>query len=155
MKLDIEKRQSFEEFVECSEAALRHALIAALGGDVGRDAAAQAMLYGLENWDRVRGLDNPAGYLFRVGQRWGKRAGRRTAMIVDDVVEREPLVEPGLVSALDRLPASQRVAVVLRHGDDMSYSDIAALTGTSAATARKHVERGLRTLRRVLEVGDE
>ena len=35
------------------------------------------MRYGWEHWARVSQLDNPAGYLFRVGQRLALREKRR------------------------------------------------------------------------------
>jgi len=148
-------RASFSEFVEDNEAGIRHALIGQLGSDVGRAAAAQALLYGLENWERVSVMENPEGYLFRVGQRWGRRsAPRRVQFAVVDSIQ-DLWFEPGLEAALVGLPVKQRVAVVLRHGSDMSYSNIARLTNSNEASARKNVERGLAGLRKALEVEDE
>lgn len=155
VQLDLSVRQSFADFVEGYEARIRHALIGQLGSDVGRNAAAQALLYGLENWERVSAMENPAGYLFRVGQRWGRhRAPKHIQFTVMDSTQ-DPWFEPGLEAALQGLPVKQRVAVVLRHGSDMAYSDIAKLTNSPEATVRKNVERGLARLRRALEIDDE
>jgi DNA-directed RNA polymerase specialized sigma24 family protein len=155
LQLQVSVSETFSEFVESNEAGIRHALIGQLGTEVGRDAAAQALLYGLENWGRVSSMENPAGYLFRVGQRWGRH--HRRLRVEFEVLEpaREPWFEPGLGPALRSLPAKQRVAVILRHGTDMSYSDIALLTNSVEATVRKNVERGLASLREILEVDDE
>ena len=155
MQLEVSVHETFSEFVENNEAGIRHALIGQLGPDAGRDAAAQALLYGLENWGRVSSMENPAGYLFRVGQRWGRH--RRPLRVEFEVLDstREHWFEPGLEAALKSLPARQRVAVILRHGTDMSYPDIARLTNSLEATVRKNVERGLVRLRKILEVDDE
>ena len=45
------------------------------------------------------------------------------------------------------------MAVVLRHGADMSYAEIASLTGQSDETIRKQVERALTALRSTLGGG--
>ena len=58
------------------ERGLRTTLTAALGSDVGREAAAEALAYGWEHWDRVSALENPAGYLYPVGRDLGGRRRR-------------------------------------------------------------------------------
>ena len=60
-------RRSFEEFVGRFEPRLRVALVAVFGPEVGRDAVAEALAYGWEHWDRIAGMENPGGYLYRVG----------------------------------------------------------------------------------------
>lgn len=52
---------------------------------------------------------------------------------------------------LDELPAKQRAAVVLRYGHDMPVSQVAELLGVSPATAKTHLVRALRALRRRME----
>ena len=146
---------AFSDFVRRHEADIRRALVAYFGSDLGRDAAAQALLYGLENWDRIGSMVNPSGYLYRVGQRWGLRQ-KRPRVSFGIVSSSEDLwFEPGLRPALERLPDKQRVAVVLRCGADMDYAEIARLTGASESGVRKSVERGLASLRKALEVGVE
>ena len=65
----------FEAFVRSAEPRLRRALVAAYGFEDGRDAAAEALAYAWEHWERVRDMPNAAGYLFRVAQsrRWRRR----------------------------------------------------------------------------------
>jgi hypothetical protein len=58
----------FEAFVLRVEPGLRRALFAALGLDKGREATAEALAWAWEHWGRVKSMDNPTGYLFRVGQ---------------------------------------------------------------------------------------
>lgn len=148
-------RPTFSEFVERREPGLRHALMAELGFEIGRDAAAQALLYGLENWERVSAMENPAGYLYRMGQRWGRRQRRGSVAFGEVASSPDHWFEPGLESALRDLPVKQRMAVVLRHGLDLSYRDIASLTSQSETAVRKSVQRALARLRQALEVEDE
>ncbi len=56
-----------------------------------------------------------------------------------------------LASALEKLPAAQRVAVVLRYLDDMSIEEIAALTGERAGTIKSRLHYGLAALRAAYE----
>lgn len=58
----------FTSFLETAEPRLRRALVGRYGPDVGRDAAAEALAYAWEHWERLRTMSNPAGYLYRVGQ---------------------------------------------------------------------------------------
>jgi hypothetical protein len=60
-----EQVESFTKFARNAEPRLRHALVAAYGPDVGREAAAEAIAYGWENWERLQSMDNPIGYLYR------------------------------------------------------------------------------------------
>lgn len=59
---------SFAEFVRTHERHLRQALVGLLGGELGRDAAADALEYGWRHWARVRDMENPIGYLYKVGR---------------------------------------------------------------------------------------
>lgn len=49
------------------------------------------------------------------------------------------------------LSPAQRTAVVLRHVDGLSYSEIAAATGRPEGTVKAHVHRGLAALRTALQ----
>ncbi|MFP5332139.1 MAG: RNA polymerase sigma factor [Acidimicrobiia bacterium] len=52
---------------------------------------------------------------------------------------------------LRRLPPAQRRAVVLRHVVDLSYADIAEITGRPEGTVKADVSRGLTKLRSIVE----
>jgi RNA polymerase sigma factor (sigma-70 family) len=143
--------EGFRQFFEAHEPVLRRALIAAYG-PAGRDAAADALAHAWEHWDRVEHMDNPAGYLYRVGQsrlRWYRR---RPPSLPAPTHDREAWFEPGLPGALAELSRSQRVAVVLCHGFALSHREVGELLGVSASTVQNHVERGLAKLRARLEV---
>lgn len=57
----------FEEFVTSVRPRLRRALAGCRGVEGADEAVAEALAYAWEHWARVRDLDNPAGYLYRVG----------------------------------------------------------------------------------------
>lgn len=147
--------QSFDAFMRAVEPRLRRALVAAYGGEAGREATADAFAYAWEHWPEIGRMRNPAGYLFRVGQssaRRGRRAAIHRRPVWDVAHESVPAVEPGLATALARLTRRQRIAVVLVHGYGLTLREVAELTGTAIPTVQKHAERGLAGLRSALHV---
>jgi DNA-directed RNA polymerase specialized sigma24 family protein len=147
------RSSSFTEFVEDSELRLRQALMASFGPEAGRDAAAEAFAYAWEHWDRVYEMDNPVGYLFRVGQSRGSKMDRRRKPVLPSVASGGmPWVEPRLPVAMRRLPQKQRQVVFLLHAYDWSMSEVAELLGVSKATVQSYSDRAMRRLRRSLKV---
>jgi DNA-directed RNA polymerase specialized sigma24 family protein len=143
--------ESFTAFVKETEPRLRHALVAAFGQDRGLEATADALAYAFENWDRIESMENPAGYLYRVGRSRVRFTPIRPSF-APVPVEQAPHVEPGLPSALRRLSEKQRVAVVMVHAYGWSREEAASLLGLSMSTVDTHLQRGLSKLRRVLGV---
>lgn len=142
---------SFTLFVKEIDPGLKRALIAAFGWDRGLEATAEAWAYAWENWERIRVMDNPAGFLWGVGRNKAREAHRRKVKMFPAVSsEMEHVVEPGLVDGLERLSERQRVAVLLKHGYGWTYAEMAALLGLSVSSLQKHVERGLIGLRKSL-----
>ena len=148
--------RTFAQFVQEAEPRLRVALMTAYGADRGREAAAEALAYAWEHWDRVRLMEKPIGYLYRVGQSrtrrwWSKPPPARPP----DLGQDPPWVEPALPEALDGLSRRQRMAVVLVHGFGWTHEEAADLIGVSTPTVKTHVQRALEKLRDALEAGDE
>jgi RNA polymerase sigma-70 factor (ECF subfamily) len=142
---------SFSEFVKSNERRLRESLSAACGDQVGRDAAAEALEYGWENWDRVRDMENPAGYLFKVGRGRGRRMLSRSRPLFDRVDPvRLPDVEPKLPEALARLSERQRMIVILIHCDQWTQGEVAELLGLSRSSVRNHLDRAMGSLRKTI-----
>jgi RNA polymerase sigma-70 factor (ECF subfamily) len=144
---------SFREFFDRIEAPLRHALTASFGPRHGREAAADALAYGWEHWERIAEMENPAGYLYTVGRNAGRRMSRwRRPALMEVPAQQQPWIEPGLTGALARLPERQRTVVSLVHGYGYSLAEAADLLGISKTTAQNHAERGMKRLRRALGV---
>ncbi len=148
---------SFTDFVTESEPRLKQALCATLGREAGLEAAAEALAFAWEHWDRVEGLESPIGYLYGVGRNkaraWGRRAQRRH--LPAPPASHVPRVEPRLAKALGHLSDRQRIVVMLVHCFDWTYSEAAELLGVSKSTVQQHAERGLGKLRRAIGAENE
>ncbi len=150
--------REFAEFVDDAGPRLRRALVAGFGSDVGRSAAVDALSWAWEHWERVAPMDNPVGYLYRVGQSAARRR-LRTTVRDRSIVGRETSTQPiepdvDLTAAIDRLSTQQRTAVVLVHGFAMPLRDVAEVMEISVASVREHVKRALARLRESMEALD-
>ncbi len=154
MRVEGTMQETYSSFVEEVQDRLRHALVAHFGLETGREAAADALAYGWEHWDRIQTMDNPAGYLYRVGQHKAIRRRRSRPLFPAAPTHSDPIVEPGLPRALTSLSAKQRQVVVLVHGYEMTHQEAADLLGVSRGSVQRHLERGLAKLRHSLGVSD-
>ncbi|MEM8746217.1 MAG: sigma-70 family RNA polymerase sigma factor [Actinomycetota bacterium] len=157
----MEPQRSFETFFRAEEPLLRRSLCARYGAVVGRAAAVDALSYAWEHWDRVSVMDNPVGYLFRVGQSASRR--HRPQRIPGEAITRsgasapaevETSIDPDLADALSALPERQRLAVLLVHGLGFTQREAARILDVSPSTVQTHVERALGALRARLEIAD-
>lgn len=142
---------TFEEFATATGPRLRAALVGAFGPNAGLDAASEALAYGWEHWERLRAMDNPAGYLYRVGQTAARRAVRPHGYLPVPTPVEVPEVEPRLVPALEALTEPQRVCVVMVHAYGWGHTDVAELLEISPSSVRTHVSRALANLHDALE----
>ena len=144
------RREQFTCFARDAEPRLRIALAAAVGQELGAEATAEALAYGWEHWDRIESMENPVGYLYRVGRTWARPP--RRLQLSPMPLHRTPHVEPALPAALAKLSDRQRVVVVLVHGFDWKHAEVAELLGVDTPTVATHLRRGLAKLRRHLRV---
>lgn len=147
----------FEHLAPALAARVRRALVAAYGVEVGSEAAADAMAYAWEHWEKVQMMENPAGQLYRVGQSAARkyRPRRLIALPVPPPGDEWADVRPELPAALARLSGRQRAAVLLVHAHGETYAAAAATLGMSVSTLRNHLNRGMARLRaRLGEVDD-
>jgi DNA-directed RNA polymerase specialized sigma24 family protein len=115
---------------------------------VPRSSPAEALAFAWENLDRVAGMSNPAGYLYRVGQ--SRTRERKVRFVPYTPPTGMPEIEPELQRAITKLTEHQRVAVVLAHGYGYTHAEIADLLGIRRSSVQNHVERGLAALRSAL-----
>jgi RNA polymerase sigma-70 factor (ECF subfamily) len=143
---------TFAAFADEVTPRLKAALVAAVGVDRAPDAVSEALAYGWEHWDELRDMDNPAGYLYRVGVSRARRH-RMTRVVFPSPPDGEmPWVEPELPRALARLSERQRSAVVLVHCLRWTQEEVAELLGITRGSVQTHLERGLHHLRTSLGV---
>ena len=143
----------FTEFMREAEPRIRRALTAAFGSQVGREASAEAVSYGWQNWGRVGVMENPTGYLFRVGQHKARRMRQRREP-VDQMSSgpEDPWIEPGLAPAMERLSERQRTVVSLLHAFDWTMSEVAEFLGLSKASVQTYEARAMKKLKSALGV---
>jgi DNA-directed RNA polymerase specialized sigma24 family protein len=144
------REREFSDFVAVVEPRVRHALVALCGTEEAEDATAEGLAYAWKNWDRVRAMTNPAGYVYRVARSRTRR--RKVHPVWPEVPDSLPDVEPGLPTAIARLPERQRVTVLLVYGWDWTPREVADLLEVRVSTIQTHLARGLSRLRRELGV---
>ena len=144
---------NFDRFAADAGERLRRVLVAQHGVEVGNDVTDEALAYAWQHWARVSAMDNPIGYLYRVGRSATRRHARwnRRPALPEETRAADDPGDPGLHAALARLKESQRACVVLVHVYDWTYEQTASTLGISLAAVRNHVHRGLRQLRHELE----
>ncbi|WP_235737816.1 SigE family RNA polymerase sigma factor [Nocardioides alcanivorans] len=120
------------------------------------DVVQEALSRALVRWERIGRLEDVDAYVKRMvvnaHTSWWRRFRRRehpTAAVFEETApegfafhERDRMRD-----AVRRLPADQRVAVVLRYYEQLDYPEIATLTGVREGTVRSRVSRGLAVLR--------
>lgn len=94
----------------------------------------------------------------------GLRRERRAGIVktVDDLSDPEVMVRPSqegetlllqVASALDRLPDQQREVMILVAVEDMSYRDVAEITGVPVGTVMSRLSRARSALRELIGEG--
>ena len=128
--------------------------MAAYGRDVGDEATSDAMLYAWENWARIDGMANPAGYLYRVGQSRARARLRTRGLPFGPMRPSDGgyWFEPGLADAMDSLSQKQRAVVVLVFGFEWTVTEVAEMWGVAFSTVQTHLDRGMIKLRRRMRV---
>lgn len=149
----------FEPFVTEIRARLQRVLVARYGVQTGVDLTAEVEAWAWENFDRLRSMHNPLGYLYRVAQskarphlRWSRRAAFPGSMPEDGNSDHSMVEMHDLLAALTE---NQRVCVLLVHAHGWTYQEVAQTLDMSTAAVGNHVTRGLARLRGQIEpLGD-
>jgi RNA polymerase sigma-70 factor (sigma-E family) len=124
--------------------------------DQAEDLAQEAMARTFAAWPRVRGHDRPAAYARKVLVNRHRSLLRRAVVEARHAVTSRPQEwnEPDfggddlvLWQALQRLPARQRAAIVLRYYLDLPEAEVARLLGVPVGTVKSWTHRGLARLR--------
>ena len=143
--------------------ATRGALVAqlyAVTGDLAeaQEAAQEAYLRAWQRWRSVRGYDNPAAWVRRVGYNLAVSRWRRTRRAMaswlrlgppPDVPEPDVL-DLALAEALRRLPLTQRRAIALYHLADLSIAEVAEVEQVSEGAVKNRLLRGRKALGELL-----
>ena len=123
--------------------------------DIAQDAVAEAFAQAIRRGDAVH---SPERWVWRAAYRIAAGELHRRRPLVPLTLEvSTPAEETAweLRSALAELPAQQRAALVLHYYAGYPASDIARITGSTAAGVWMSLSRGRQRLRRLLEVADD
>lgn len=148
------------EFTEWAAGAERQLLRSAylLTGDLHRaeDLVQEALVKVALRWPRLRD-GNPTAYARTIVVRdnisWWRRRRREVVLDVDEArseaaaVSSDPEAAVVVRRALGRLTPAQRAVVVLRHFDDLSERETAAVLGVAVGTVKSQNAVALRRLR--------
>ena len=134
--------------------------LAVAGGDteVAREATDEAFVRAYERWDRVRAMDSPGGWLYRVALNELRRRCRRRSIERDLLrrkqerieIEPPPVSDPRVWEAVRALPTRQRSAIALRYVLDLTEREVAETMGTSRGSASATLATARRNLQDVL-----
>lgn len=148
---------SFESFFDREARTLFRRLYAVTGdASEAEEIMQDAFLALWERWERVGGMDDPTGYLYRTSMNVFRKRGRRAALAVrrrlaltpDPVPFADIDEQQDVVAALRELSPRQRAAVVLLDVLDYSSEEAGKALGVTAGTVRGLASRARETLRR-------
>jgi RNA polymerase sigma factor (sigma-70 family) len=155
---------AFEEFFQAQRARLLRALYLLTGNaEEAEEVLQDAFLALWERWDRVAGMDDPVGYLYRTALnryrsrvRRAVRAARRVtgqahgADLFAEADERDAVAR-----ALAGLTPRRREAVVLTEVLGYGSPEAGKVMGVADATVRRLAQDAREDLRRALEAHDD
>jgi RNA polymerase sigma factor (sigma-70 family) len=142
---------AFDDFYRASRSELVRALSLTLGDlELATEAVDEAMTRAYQRWERVHRLDNPAGWVYRVGFNWAvsvlrRRKNRRTLFTREP--DGMPWIEPDVHRALGELSVDHRSVVVCRYLFGWSENETAAALGIRAGTVKSRLHRATSQLR--------
>jgi RNA polymerase sigma factor (sigma-70 family) len=122
-----------------------------LGGQAAEDAFQETFLRALRAYDRLEHGEYLRAWVLTIAARLVIDTGRRARPTAHELPELP--VEDGrpayaqIEHLADRLPPTERAAVVLRYAYDLSYDDIADALGSTSEAARQAASSGVRRLR--------
>jgi RNA polymerase sigma factor (sigma-70 family) len=142
----------FERFYEERKDEIFGYLVRLLGREAAEDAFQETFLRALRAYEKLSHGRHLRAWAFTIATRVAVDVRRRPTPVPDEapevpVVDRRPAYAE-LEHLAGRLPPTERAAVVLRYGYDLSYDDIGAALGSSAEAARAAASSGVRRLRR-------
>jgi DNA-directed RNA polymerase specialized sigma24 family protein len=142
----------FEAFYAEARTPLARALAVTIGDrDLALEAVDEAMARAFQRWSRVARLDNPGGWVYRVGLNWATSVLRRRSRPVPGSwrpapVEAPSPVEPAVFAALAELDVRQRAVVVCRYLLGWSEAETASALSTPVGTVKSRLHRATRHL---------
>jgi RNA polymerase sigma factor (sigma-70 family) len=136
---------SFDEFFAAeSETLYRRMRLVTRDHHEAEEVVQESFLSLYERWDRIAGIPDPVGYLYRTAFNAWKKRSRRAARAIRDVFAPAPETDEFEAAdartmvgeALDHLTPRQRAAIVLTELMGFSSEDAGEILGIRPVTAR-------------------
>ncbi|MCY1139225.1 RNA polymerase sigma factor [Actinoplanes sp. Pm04-4] len=142
----------FEAFYRAHVDRIYRALAVTLRrDDLAHEAVDEAMARAYAKWPVVGSLDNPAGWVFRVGLNWAtsfwRKLRRESPLPVDADHPVSDTTPTGALFMLAELPLPQRAVITCRVLLDLSTAETAEALGLTEGTVKSRLSRGLAVLR--------
>jgi RNA polymerase sigma-70 factor (ECF subfamily) len=159
-----DRTTDFEDLVQAEHGGLYGALcLLTRDRSEAEDLMQEAFLKVWERWDRVREMENPAGYVYRTALNLHRKRLRRASVAIRRAIGlipgRDSLADvdsrDAVVRSLAALTPRQRVSIVLIDLLDYRSDEAAELMGVKASTVRVHASKGRAVLRRIVGETDE
>lgn len=151
----------FDRFYRETRPSVIRALAATLGSnELAVESTDEALARACQRWDRVGHLDNPAGWVYRVGLNHARNGIRRTMrrltnpVVVDEVISPSADTEvsdPAIADALRTLSLDHRAVVVCRFVIGWSEQQTADALAIRPGTVKSRLSRALIKLERRLD----
>jgi RNA polymerase sigma-70 factor (ECF subfamily) len=161
---DADPDAGFDDFFRLEHPRLLAMALALTGvREVAVDIAQEAMVRALRDWERVRSLDSPAGWVRRVATNlvndW-HRGNARFARYAPRLVDDRPtlMADPESArfwAAVRALPDVQRSVIALYYLEDRSVAEVAELLEVPTGTVKSSLSRARSALATVLGVSDD
>jgi RNA polymerase sigma factor (sigma-70 family) len=119
------------------------------------DIAVEALGRAFAHWERVRQMAHPRAWVMRVTTNLVIGQARKRKVPVVPALSQPDLADVvalrlALLATMLKLPRRQREAVALRYLVDLPEVEVAAAMGVTAGSVKKHLSRGLTTMRAAL-----
>jgi RNA polymerase sigma factor (sigma-70 family) len=141
----------FERFYEAWSGEILAFLRRRLGAADAEDAFQETFLRALRGYDRLEHGRELRAWAYTIAARVAADVHRRKrpeAQAVEGAADDSRPAYAEIEHLANGLPPTERAAVVLRYGYDLSYEDIGAALGSNADAARQATSSGIRRLRR-------
>jgi len=153
------EQADFADFFRAEYQTLLRAMYLISGSrDEAEELAQDAFVMACERWDRVREMDNPAGYVYRTAVNTRRSVARRLRLAARRALSLRP---PDVIAqsddrdqirrALEMLPVSQREAIVLVEWLGLTDAEAGRVLGVSAGAVRVRISRAKASLRPLME----
>jgi RNA polymerase sigma factor (sigma-70 family) len=155
---------SFEAFFEAEHVRLLRALYLVTGNaEEAEELMQDAFVAVWERWDRVGGMEEPTGYLYRTAMNRYRsrlrRAARATRRVVGAAEDGDAFAaadeRDAVARALARLPERQRAAIILTELLGYDSAEAGRILGVKDVTVRSLASQARAALRAELEDRDE